>query len=358
MPTDNEKRLLHCYNLGCGQKYDPEENKEDSCVHHPGAPFFHDAYKGWSCCKKKCTDFTEFLNIKGCHTSFHSNVKPPEPEKPVVDKSKADEVIEYKAPQPLMRPSLKRPPLDAPLVELKPDVIAPSLKPTEVVSAASPQKAVANNELKIGMLCKNRGCKKAYEGENSNYEDCMYHPGVPVFHEGLKFWSCCTRRTSDFNAFLEQLGCNIGKHKWFEDKNDGADGNEGNGDGSKLRYRYDWHQTGTHVVVAVYAKNYDPERTTVNLNPVRLVISVLDSATAKTFDLDIPLRGVVDVDSSSSSFLATKIEVKLRKAEPGSWADVALPRKPVEKKPSEVQPENESMEELADDVECVDLEDL
>lgn len=36
----------------------------DSCVFHPGDPFFHDAYKGWSCCKKKCTDFTEFLNIK------------------------------------------------------------------------------------------------------------------------------------------------------------------------------------------------------------------------------------------------------------------------------------------------------
>jgi hypothetical protein len=38
----------------------------DSCTFHPGAPFFHDAYKGWSCCKKKCTDFTEFLNIKVC----------------------------------------------------------------------------------------------------------------------------------------------------------------------------------------------------------------------------------------------------------------------------------------------------
>ena len=35
----------------------------DSCAHHPGVPVFHDAYKGWSCCKKKCTDFTEFLNI-------------------------------------------------------------------------------------------------------------------------------------------------------------------------------------------------------------------------------------------------------------------------------------------------------
>ena len=35
----------------------------DSCQFHPGVPVFHDALKGWSCCKKRSTDFTEFLNI-------------------------------------------------------------------------------------------------------------------------------------------------------------------------------------------------------------------------------------------------------------------------------------------------------
>ncbi|XP_034637766.1 mitochondrial ornithine transporter 1-like isoform X1 [Trachemys scripta elegans] len=44
---------------------------EDSCVYHPGVPIFHDALKGWSCCKKRTTDFSEFLSIKVCnpHTS-------------------------------------------------------------------------------------------------------------------------------------------------------------------------------------------------------------------------------------------------------------------------------------------------
>ena len=36
----------------------------DACEYHPGAPIFHDAYKGWSCCNKKSTDFTTFLNTK------------------------------------------------------------------------------------------------------------------------------------------------------------------------------------------------------------------------------------------------------------------------------------------------------
>ena len=58
---------VSCYNRGCGKKFSPRDNPPDSthCTFHPGAPFFHDAYKGWSCCNKKCTDFTEFLNTPG-----------------------------------------------------------------------------------------------------------------------------------------------------------------------------------------------------------------------------------------------------------------------------------------------------
>lgn len=98
----------------------------DACRHHPGTPFFHDAYKGWSCCNKKSVDFTEFLNIKGCQLSKHSNVKPIEPEKP------APKVIEEEPEPPKIRepvkPSaLERPSFDAELVTLKPTV-APALK--------------------------------------------------------------------------------------------------------------------------------------------------------------------------------------------------------------------------------------
>ncbi len=61
------KMEVSCYNRGCGKKFNPRDNPPDStaCTFHPGAPYFHDAYKGWSCCSKKCTDFTEFLNFPG-----------------------------------------------------------------------------------------------------------------------------------------------------------------------------------------------------------------------------------------------------------------------------------------------------
>ena len=34
----------------------------------------------------------------------------------------------------------------------------------------------------------------------------------------MKYWSCCQRKTSEFQHFLDQEGCEIGKHKWVDDK--------------------------------------------------------------------------------------------------------------------------------------------
>ena len=71
-----------CYNRGCGKNFNPRDNPPDSedCRHHPGAPYFHETYKGWTCCNKKSSDFTEFLNTPGCARGRHSREKPIEPE--------------------------------------------------------------------------------------------------------------------------------------------------------------------------------------------------------------------------------------------------------------------------------------
>ena len=34
----------------------------------------------------------------------------------------------------------------------------------------------------------------------------------------MKFWSCCQRKTTEFDKFLEQQGCETGKHKWVASK--------------------------------------------------------------------------------------------------------------------------------------------
>ncbi|XP_072938913.1 cysteine and histidine-rich domain-containing protein morgana [Epargyreus clarus] len=325
------KNLVQCYNRGCGQLFDPSANDEDECCHHPGLPVFHDAYKGWSCCNKKSVDFTEFLNIKGCTMSKHSNVKPPEPEKKALDKElDKKEVIVVRAP--VTGPQLPRPPFESPLTQLEAR-IADSLK--QVVQNSTQKVTKADESaIAIGTTCKNGGCNVAYEGPDTNNSMCTYHPGCPVFHEGLKFWSCCQKRTTDFNNFLSQPGCTSGTHKWVK---------EGPPAGT-VKCRWDWHQTPDYVIVSVYAKKYDPTLSYVKLNPIRLNTKlVFREENDSVFELDLELRGVIDVANSTAAMLGTKVEIKLKKAEPGAWSKLDFPRVETKKEPA--QPVVEKVEE-------------
>lgn len=318
------KNLVPCYNRGCGQLFDPNNNEKDECCHHPGAPIFHDAYKGWSCCNKKSVDFTEFLNIKGCTVSKHSNVKPPEPEKNALDKElEKKEVIEVRAP--VVGSQLPRPPFESPLVQLEPR-IAESFK--EIVHKSTEQVVSSSDggSVPIGTSCKNGGCNVSYEGPQSNTSMCTYHPGCPIFHEGLKFWSCCQKRTTDFNVFLSQPGCTTGVHKWFKESSPAG----------TIKCRWDWHQTPDYVIVSVYAKKYNPFQSHVKLNPIRLNTKlVFHEEGNAVFELDLELRGVIDVSKSSASMLGTKVEIKLKKGEPGAWSKLDFPRSEPKKEAEE-----------------------
>lgn len=121
MSREDEK-WLQCYNTSCGKQYKESENLETSCVYHTGVPVFHDAYKGWSCCRKRTTDFTEFLGIQGCAVGCHSNVKPPEPERP--NKVEQETTVCHKPVVP--RDISERPSDNLPMTTLRQSVL-PSL---------------------------------------------------------------------------------------------------------------------------------------------------------------------------------------------------------------------------------------
>lgn len=174
---------------------------------------FHDAYKGWSCCSKKCIDFTEFLNIKGCTRSKHSNEKPLEPEKPPVETSKLDKVIQNVTRLANNKISSERPPFNAPQLTLSPTISPILLEQIKGLTAL--ENKPTDNVIQIGQTCKNNCCKGTYMGVVSDQEVCNYHPGVPIFHEGMKYWSCCQKKTTEFSLFLEQPGCTQGRHVWF-----------------------------------------------------------------------------------------------------------------------------------------------
>lgn len=61
-----------CRNFGCQQRFNVNENAEDSCTYHTGGPVFWDTYKYWKCCpEKKAFEFDDFVKIAGCAKGKH-----------------------------------------------------------------------------------------------------------------------------------------------------------------------------------------------------------------------------------------------------------------------------------------------
>lgn len=59
-----------------------------------------------------------------------------------------------------------------------------------------------------GAECRRRTCGHKYtKGAAREGEQCTHHPGVPIFHEGSKGYSCCKRRVLEFDQFLKIEGC-------------------------------------------------------------------------------------------------------------------------------------------------------
>ncbi|CAL8277530.1 unnamed protein product [Arctogadus glacialis] len=314
-----------CYNKCCGQRFDPENNLDDACTFHPGVPVFHDALKGWSCCKRRTTDFSDFLNIVGCTKAPHNKEKPPEPVKPDVsssgEKKEVDEqkpkFSEYIISAPKPQGAFTRPSGDEPMVRMQHKVSASlrqALEKMKLSDNTAEMKEEEGDETKIGTSCKNAGCTKSFSSAASNEEVCAYHSGFPIFHEGMKYWTCCKRKTSDFNTFLSQEGCVKGTHIWKK-KDTGK---------KVIPCRFDWHQTGAQVIVSIYSKNSVPELSYVEANSTTLDIHILFEG-EKEFAQKIKLWGVIDASKSVVNMLAAKIEIAMKKSEPMSWARLDLP---------------------------------
>lgn len=136
----------------------------------------------------------------------------------------------------------------------------------------------------IGTVCKNSGCNETYTGTAKDNTQCQHHNGFAVFHEGIKFWTCCERKTTDFALFMSQPGCTFGQHVWV--KKD--DLNE-----KVVQCRYDWYQTAKNVIISIYAKKYHYAKCIIRANSIRLnaTIVFLEPKDA-VFQMDLELKGV------------------------------------------------------------------
>ncbi|KAL4631691.1 cysteine and histidine-rich domain-containing protein 1-like [Arapaima gigas] len=346
---------LLCYNKGCGNRFDEDRNSDGEAV----LLTLLLCLQGWSCCKKRTTDFSEFLSIKGCTRGRHNNQKPAEPLRPEVSSSdkenlhtRSGQEVIYQGPKSAEALQRERPSPDEPKSKL-PVKVSPSLaqliekmeisnkeaeakrgensapswshlSSTPTVACFSPPFPPTESQAVVfGTRCKNAGCKTIFQGEETNVEICIHHPGVPVFHEGYKYWSCCCIKTEDFNTFLDQKGCANGKHRWIPKQ-----------DKKKVACRYDWHQTGSQVVITIYAKNSSPEHSYVEANQTMLTAHI-QFENDKIFHKDFALWGVVDVRQSSASMVPAKVEVMLRKADGVAWGKLEDPNAKVEPPPEE-----------------------
>nr|CAX69987.1 Integrin beta-1-binding protein 2 [Schistosoma japonicum] len=317
--------LLLCYNKGCAQKFNPDENSEDSCRYHPGEPIFHDAKKKWSCCNKYSTDFSEFLSIKGCTVGKHNNVRP---ENNIKEQKKAEVPVKpLPMPMPISkpivapRPSCTEPTYDLP-VEITSNLkssleklsLDPSFKPLQTAAVQNTGKGIPP----IGTNCKNTACKQVYTGTDVDSELCLYHPGVAVFHEGMKYWTCCNQKTSEFEAFVKQVGCTTGRHNWTVE--DAKSMNATLTLQPHVNCRFDWYQCGGFITLNIYAKNIWPETVSVKANQIILSVSLKFGVDYQIFEKDFNLYSSIDPNQSVVKLMPLKAEIILKKAEPISWS--------------------------------------
>ncbi|KAM0792252.1 hypothetical protein ACM66B_004946 [Microbotryomycetes sp. NB124-2] len=312
-----------CTRKGCGKQFDPSDNSEASCVFHPGFPVFHEGLKSYSCCKdqpghRPVTDFDDFIKIPGCATGSHSTEKPVEP---------ATAAIAASNPSGLsVKPSSTTangtkvygsagslPPLPAAPGPSSSTKLADAAKPksTEfVIEQDDPEVEVTR-----GMTCQRKSCNQTYDGQDRTDDECEFHAGVPIFHEGSKGWSCCKPRVLDFDDFLKIKGCRRNRHLFVGPRKDDTTEEE------LVECRTDHYQTPRQVIVSCFGKNADKEKSAVRFEVEAMHVDLI-LPNRKRFTKTFVLYGPIRPEESSYRILGTKVEITLAKADARSWPTV------------------------------------
>ncbi|XP_049849893.1 cysteine and histidine-rich domain-containing protein 1-like [Schistocerca gregaria] len=317
MRTDSSplSETKKCVNHGCGSTFTEGTNSDKACRYHPMAPIFHETIKRWPCCDSKSDDFDEFLRIAGCTVGFH--------------RTKTNGTNLSQAQQPSS---------DCPLKSS--DITSQSALPaaTEAASAVSPSNTAARSSkptfqnesstakqqveiieepddpldavIEPGAKCLHSFCSAVFSGDSSRTEPCVYHPGIAVFYEGSKYWSCCRPRAGEFEEFLKIPGCKTGRHKFLKS---GAPT-----DPNFVECRRDYYQLGDQMCVCVYGKNMNPKSSSVTYctQSVKIDIQFLNG---KTYSAFIPLFSQIVPEACTHEWLPTKLEIKMKKCHPGPW---------------------------------------
>ncbi|KAJ1644251.1 hypothetical protein LPJ64_004054 [Coemansia asiatica] len=291
-----------CTRNACGQDYDEATNDPISCQYHPGNPEFHEGLKGWTCCKPRVHSFDEFMDIKGCKLGPHSS-EPKHKEDPFkADLTKYDDVL----PEPQTAA--------AAAVDVK--AASATTPSTQSLAAASEPEPIDEDpdgvEVSAGTKCKRNGCGAVYVSDKESRQDgqCQFHPGKALFHEGNKGWTCCKPRVTEFDEFLRIKGCKSGRHLFVGTQPDKRE--------QTIKCRHDYYQSGSRVIVSIYAKKIDRENSWIKFSPEMFQVHLV-YGDGKEYDDELWLFSEIDPSQSTYEFLTTKAELSLVKKSPVSW---------------------------------------
>ncbi|OIW34493.1 Phosphoenolpyruvate/pyruvate domain-containing protein [Coniochaeta ligniaria NRRL 30616] len=301
-----------CVHQGCGKIY---TDADEVCKYHPGPPVFHEGQKGWKCCKPRVLTFEEFMSIPPCTEGKHSTTDLP----PKIEKK---EGAEQQLPE--QTTSLPPPPPRGPITV------------GQVTSTPPPPQPESEDddpslEIPDGRTCRRRGCGAVYDKgkgrEAVEGEKCVHHPGVPIFHEGSKGYSCCKRRVLEFDQFMKIEGCKTKDRHLFvgsgkEDAEKARRLAENGGEEVLDTVRHDFYQTPSSVIASFFLKKIDKDRAKVAFREPQeldLDLPTTDAPTPKRYRKAVSLWGPIDAAKSSFKILGTKLEVTLAKADGSSW---------------------------------------
>eukprot|EP01108_Squamamoeba_japonica_P005566 TRINITY_DN4443_c0_g1_i2.p1 TRINITY_DN4443_c0_g1~~TRINITY_DN4443_c0_g1_i2.p1 ORF type:complete len:130 (-),score=22.05 TRINITY_DN4443_c0_g1_i2:8-397(-) len=122
-----------------------------------------------------------------------------------------------------------------------------------------------------------------------------------------KGWSCCRRKVLEFDEFLKIEGCTVGKHKFVAPPAP-----------TTVDYRYDYYQSVPKVILSIYCKKANKEKTNIRFEKDAIHLYVV-GPDSQVFEKTLKLYERIKPDESSFVVMSTKVEVRLIKEESVQW---------------------------------------
>lgn len=191
------------------------------------------------------------------------------------------------------------------------------VKPTDQYSTGREQVQVSNEVheddlaalVPNGTVCSRNSCGYIFKSVQvsrapGSEADCLHHPGLPIFHEGSKGWTCCSSRVLEFDEFQKIKGCKSTlNHCFFPPK-------------KVFKCRRSWYQNSEQLIMDVYAKVEETSNVIFQKTNILLCFQMKDGT---SYEETINLTNEIVPENSKFKIYSTKIEITAQKYSKQNW---------------------------------------